>query len=177
MADLMAAQQALAMTNQNLEGQIAERLHAEREIGKLNDALKDRAEQLEASNKEIEAFLYSVSHDLRAPLRHVQGYAEMLAADASSTLSSGARRYLQVIAGAGQEMGELVDNLLAFLRLNRSAMHEARVDLEALARARSAIWSLDPRSATSCGRWLRCRRQPATPRCSGRCSPTCWATR
>jgi signal transduction histidine kinase len=72
----------------------------------------------------------------------VQGYAEMLAADASSTLSSGARRYLQVIAGAGQEMGELVDNLLAFLRLNRSAMHEARVDLEAL--ARGAIRDLEP---------------------------------
>ena len=134
MADLVAAQRALAVTNQRLERQVAERLRAEREIGTLNAALQDRAEQLEASNKEIEAFSYSVSHDLRAPLRHVQGYAELLGDDAGSTLSSEARRYLQVIAGAGREMGELVDGLLSFLRMNRIEMRAATVDLNALVR-------------------------------------------
>lgn len=132
MADLVAAQQALAATNLDLEGQVAERRRAEREVGHLNEALQEHAEQLETSKKEIEAFSYSVSHNLRAPLRHVQGYAELLAGDAGSTLSSAARRYLQVMTGAGREMGELIDDLLYFLRMNRSEMCESRVDMEAL---------------------------------------------
>lgn len=132
MADLVAAQRALAGTNRDLEAQVAERVRAEREVGELNLALKEYAEQLEASKKEIEAFSYSFSHDLRAPLRHVQGYAELLGADPGSMLSSDARRFLQLIAGAGREMGQLVDDLLSFLRMNRTEMRESEVDLHAL---------------------------------------------
>lgn len=132
MADLLATQHALAATNRDLEGQVAERLRAEREVGELNQALKEHAEQLETSKKEVESFSYSVSHDLRAPLRHIQGYAELLGGDAGSTLSPDARRFLQVIAGAGREMGELVDDLLSFLRMNRAEMHESGVDMDAL---------------------------------------------
>lgn len=167
MADLVEAQRALAGTNRDLERQIAERLRAEREIGKLNEVLKDRAEELDVSNKELEAFSHSVSHDLRAPLRHVQGYGQLLRKDAGSTLSSEARRYLDVIAGAGQEMGELIDGLLSFLRMNRAEMHEVEVDLGALvyngirdletsAQGRNIVWKVaPPQSATGDPAMLR----------------------
>ena len=99
----------------------------------LERRVAERTAQLKAANQELESLSYSVSHDLRAPLRHVQGYAEMLGEDAASTLSPEARRYLEVIAGAGREMGELIDDLISFLRMNRAEMHETRVDLDALA--------------------------------------------
>ena len=101
---------------------------------RLEELVEQRTTELADTNRDVESFSYSVSHDLRAPLRHVQGYAELLREDAGSTLSAEARRYLQVIAGAGQEMGELIDDLLSFLRMNRAEMHEASVDLDALVR-------------------------------------------
>ena len=100
----------------------------------LERKVAERTAQLEAANRELESLSYSVSHDLRAPLRHVQGYAEMLGEDAGSTLSPEARRYLEVIAGAGREMGELIEDLISFLRMNRAEMRETQVDLDALAR-------------------------------------------
>ncbi|HWA26278.1 MAG TPA: CHASE3 domain-containing protein [Lacunisphaera sp.] len=88
--------------------------------------------QLEAANRELESFSYSVSHDLRAPLRHIQGYVEMLTAEARPNLSAKAQRYLQTIAAAAHEMGELIDDLLAFSRMGRAEMRESQVDLAAL---------------------------------------------
>ncbi len=160
MADLVAAQQAIDRTNKALQAQIAERRRAEQEITKLNEDLEHRAQQLEASNKELEAFSYSVSHDLRAPLRHVLGFAEMLGQDDASTLSPEARRYLEVIAEAGREMGELVDNLLSFLRMNREEMRAVEVDLNALVldgirdlapaiRGRNIEWNIVPLPAAT----------------------------
>ena len=114
-----------------------------------------RTAEVEAANKELESLSYSVSHDLRAPLRHIQGYAEMLGEDAESTLSPEARRYLDVIAGAGREMGELIDDLLSFLRMNHAEMRETQVDLGALVqnsirdletstRGRNIGWTIAP---------------------------------
>jgi PAS domain S-box-containing protein len=113
---------------------ITERKEREREILELNANLGQRAAQLADANRELEAFSYSVSHDLRAPLRHIQGYVELLASTVSAQLSEKGRRYLQVINDAAGEMGELIDDLLAFSRMARTEMHRTRVDMALLVR-------------------------------------------
>lgn len=111
---------------------ITVRKQGEAKVHELNQELRDRAGQLEAANKELESFSYSVSHDLRAPLRHVQGYVEMLTRELKPPLSEKARRYLTTIATAGREMGELIDELLSFSRMGRTEMREGYVDLNPL---------------------------------------------
>lgn len=93
-----------------------------------------RTAELEAANQELESFSYSVSHDLRAPLRHVQGYVEMLTAETGGQLSAKSLRYLKTITDATVEMGDLIDDLLAFSRTARIQMSEGRVSLDDLVR-------------------------------------------
>lgn len=88
--------------------------------------------QLRESNAEMEAFSYSVSHDLRAPLRHIQGYAQMLERETQGQLSEKARRFMTTISEASTEMGVLIDNLLSFSRMARAGMDSSVVDLSAL---------------------------------------------
>jgi light-regulated signal transduction histidine kinase (bacteriophytochrome) len=83
-------------------------------------------------NAELEAFSYSVSHDLRAPLRHIHGYVEMLRAATEGQLSDKARHYLDTITSASVEMGELIDGLLAFSRMGRAEIKGAPVPLNEL---------------------------------------------
>lgn len=113
---------------------LTERKKTEEKILQLNAELEQRVHirtaELLAANKELESFSYSVSHDLRAPLRHVQGYAEMLAATSSGSLSDKAQRYLQTIIDASADMAQLIDDLLAFSRMGRSEMHGIQVNLE-----------------------------------------------
>jgi PAS domain S-box-containing protein len=104
----------------------------EARIRALNAELQQRATQLEAANRELEAFSYSVSHDLRAPLRHVQGYVELLTREAQDRLSEKAQRYLRTISDAAREMGRLIDDLLAFSRMGRAEMTETAVELAPL---------------------------------------------
>ena len=108
---------------------VTELKRTEEQIRQLNASLLQRTVRLEAANAELEAFSYSVSHDLRAPLRHVQGYVEMLTREAQDQLSEKSRRYLETITAAAREMGELIDDLLAFSRMGRTEMQEATVDL------------------------------------------------
>jgi light-regulated signal transduction histidine kinase (bacteriophytochrome) len=100
------------------------------EIQRERDAA--HAAELALVNQELEAFSYSVSHDLRAPLRHIHGYVEMLQRATDGQLSDKATRYLKTITAAAMEMGELIDDLLAFSRVGRTEMRGASVELNAL---------------------------------------------
>ncbi|MFL9879712.1 ATP-binding protein [Herbaspirillum rhizosphaerae] len=97
--------------------------------------LKDNIEKLEASNKEMESFSYSVSHDLRAPLRAVDGFARMLEEDVADQLDEEGRRKLQVIRDNTRNMGRLIDELLEFSRLGRKELNYGHLDMSALAQA------------------------------------------
>ena len=96
---------------------ITARKRWEEQIQALNQELARRSSALEASNKELEAFAYSISHDLRAPLRHTAGFAELLSKSAASSLNEKSQRYLAMILEAAKRMGSLIDDLLAFSRM------------------------------------------------------------
>jgi signal transduction histidine kinase len=131
--------QSLEKSNRALEIEMAERKQVDDALQKLNVELErrvfDRTSQLEAANKELESFSYSVSHDLRAPLRAIVGYSEMLLEDHVEKLDQEGRRKLEVVASEAQRMGILIDELLAFSRLGRKAMQVTEIDMTNLARA------------------------------------------
>lgn len=119
-----------------LASDVTSRVHAEQEIRRLNQELEERVRQrtaqLEQANRELEAFSYSVSHDLRAPLRHVQGYVSMLQRAVEGQLPDRAKRYLKTINDASIEMGQLIDDLLEFSRMGRTEIRESTVALDHL---------------------------------------------
>jgi signal transduction histidine kinase len=98
-------------------------------INSLESRVTERTGALAASNKELEAFAYSVSHDLRAPLRHISGFIELLEKKAGSVLDPQSRHYLDVIAEAAEKMGCLIDDLLSFSRMGRKAISLKQVDV------------------------------------------------
>lgn len=110
------------------------RQQAEAEIRQLNQDLERRVAartaELEAANKELEAFSYSVSHDLRAPLRHVEGFVEILLSTKAQALDAEAQRYLSTISDAARQMGRLIDDLLDFSRTARAELKKTRVALD-----------------------------------------------
>ncbi|MBI2910029.1 MAG: PAS domain S-box protein [Chloroflexi bacterium] len=112
---------------------ITERHAAERKILELYADLERRARGLEALNKELEAFTYSVSHDLRTPLRAMDGFSQALLDDYATNLDERGKDYLQRVRRASQRMGQLIDDLLQLSRVTRAEMHASRVDLSALA--------------------------------------------
>jgi PAS domain S-box-containing protein len=126
---------------------ISERKRAETEILQLNTELEARVArrtaELEAANKELEAFSYSVSHDLRAPLRAINGFAGIVLEDFSSQLPEEARGYLERVRSGGQRMGELIDDLLSFARLSRQPLNRQCVDTVQL--VQEVLAELNPR--------------------------------
>ena len=134
--------------------EIAERKKAEAEIKTLNEDLEYHVVQLETANKELESFSYSVSHDLRAPLRHIIGYVELLQKYASAGLDEKSSRYLTTISEAAKRMGVLIDDLLTFSRIGRVEMQksvfhlaqlieEIRNDLQHEMKGRTIIWEIE----------------------------------
>jgi len=115
---------------------ISERKQTEEEYTKyrkhLEDFVAQRTDQLEAANKELESFAYSVSHDLRAPLRAMEGFANALLEDYADTLDSTGRDYAMRVVSAAQHMDTLIQDLLAYSRLSRSALKASAVSLDSV---------------------------------------------
>jgi light-regulated signal transduction histidine kinase (bacteriophytochrome) len=111
---------------------ITERKRSELAIQQLNRDLEKQAEKLQVANKELEAFSYSVSHDLRAPLRAIDGYTRILVEDYESKFDDEGKRICGVISAEARRMGQLIDDLLAFSRLGRKEMYTSDVDMKAL---------------------------------------------
>ena len=108
----------------------------------LEQRVADRTAQLESANKELESFAYSVSHDLRAPLRHIDGFLGLLEEKIEPTLDEESRHYITTISDAARRMGTLIDDLLSFSRMGRNEMAKTRVDLSAL--VQEAIREFEP---------------------------------
>jgi len=127
----------------------------EQRVHERTAQLHERSKQLEAANRELEAFSYSVSHDLRAPLRHLSGFARLLKERAAASLDEKSLRYVQNIDEASGLMGKLIDDLLAFSRTGRAEMAKSHVNFDQLVigvledlrmdtQERKIVWQIAP---------------------------------
>jgi len=149
LAELGERESALVASRRTLEQEVEERRRVDDELRDLNAQLEQhiaqRTAQLESANKELESFSYSVSHDLRTPLRGIVGFSDALLEDHSAELSEEAQRKLHVVHSEGLRMGRLIDDLLAFSRLGRKALQTAQVDMDGIVRnAWESISRSDP---------------------------------
>ncbi|MGJ5815839.1 sensor histidine kinase [Paludibaculum fermentans] len=124
---------------------ITDRKQREQEINTLNQELGKRTVELEAINKELEAFAYSISHDLRAPLRHMAGFTELLQKNAAPVLNDRNKRYVAMVLESAQRMGALIDDLLAFSRIGRAETRMTSVNLQQL--VQEALAEVRPEAA------------------------------
>jgi signal transduction histidine kinase/ferredoxin len=121
-----------------LAGITSERLHNERELNRhrahLEELVKERTAELDSANKELEAFSYSVSHDLRAPLRSITGFSQVLLDDYAERLDDEGKDSLERIIAGGRRMGQIIDDMLNLSRVSRSELKRGQVNLSAVAR-------------------------------------------
>lgn len=140
---------------------VSERRHNEEEISKLNSELRHRLAQLSIVNEELESFSYSVSHDLRAPLRHIDGFARILKDEYAANLPEEGKHYLERVLKAANDMGHLVDDLLNLARIGRKEMVRQNVKLSDLVRqvigemaeemeGREIEWRVEPLPEVEC---------------------------
>ncbi|MGP1609396.1 MAG: sensor histidine kinase, partial [Burkholderiales bacterium] len=130
--------QAMETANQQLESEITRHAQARETIMQLNEELEnrvtERTRQLQATNQELESFCYSVSHDLRGPLRSISGFTQAMKEELPAELPGDASRYLEKVMAATRRMGQLIDDLLNLSRVSRGELVRQRVDLTELAR-------------------------------------------
>jgi two-component system sensor histidine kinase/response regulator len=145
----------LAVARQKLQDEIAERARIAVEISKLNMDLEQKNEDLLAANADLEAFGHSVSHDLRSPLRHIQGYVYHLQESAAGKLNDEERQQMKAIKDAAARMGRLIDDLLEFSRIGRMEMRRRPVSMDSLFKetvaqmepdlaGRNIVWDIQP---------------------------------
>ncbi|KAF0218496.1 MAG: signal transduction histidine [Geobacteraceae bacterium] len=123
----------LEAANRELESEVRQREQAQEEINWLNDNLQRRAMALEVANQELESFSYSVSHDLRAPLRHIEGFSQMLLEECSDQLNQQGKHYLSRVLAANKRMALLIDALLNLSHLSQSKLRPRKVSLSRIA--------------------------------------------
>ena len=148
----------LKIANEQLQLDVIERRKTEEQIKRLNEELEqkvsERTAQLEASIKELTGFTYSVSHDLRAPFRHIIGFVELLKERASQSLDEESMRYLNVISDSTKQLGRLLDDILDFIRIGRTEISKSKVSLDNLVKeaiglmgketeGRDIVWKID----------------------------------
>jgi len=142
-AELVVANAELAFQNREKEKRAAELLivieelkNSKDHVRRLNEELEqkvtERTDQLQSANKELESFSYSVSHDLRAPLRAIHGYAKMLKRNCETQLDAEANRLMDNILNNGRKMGLLIDELLSFSRLGRKELVKVKIPMQEL---------------------------------------------
>jgi signal transduction histidine kinase/CheY-like chemotaxis protein len=136
-AEIRRSMADLDLSRRALLSLVEDQKRAEAEVRRLNAELeqrvRDRTAQLEEANRELDAFAYSVSHDLRAPLRAINGFAQIIIEDYGSRLDAEGQRLCAVVRAAARDMGQLIDDLLAFSRVGRSSLCRAPVDMTRLA--------------------------------------------
>jgi len=125
----VATQLAIAIVQARLLAQV--RRHAQ----ELEERVQARTRELEVANEDLQSFAYSVSHDLRAPLRHIDGFSRMLQEDHAARLDDEGRRLLATVRKGAERMGRLLDDMIAFSRYGRAAISPTDIDMTALARA------------------------------------------
>ena len=164
LAEIERRSAEMETANFKLAAEVAERKRTQDEVVRLNTELEDRVRertvQLQTANGELEAFCYSVSHDLRAPLRGIDGFATMLREDFGEQLPDEARRYMDVIQSSTLRMGQLIEDLLALSQVSRSTLQPGPVDVSEIARqVVKALRERDPERRVEVSIWDELRAQ------------------
>jgi signal transduction histidine kinase len=128
----MPSPNELEQANAALQREILEHKQTAQKFRRLHYELQQKTSELEQANRELESFSSSVSHDLRAPLRHIDGFVDLLRQDSSAILGPSSQRYLGIISTSAKRMGTLIDDLLVFSRMSRQEMQDSQVNMNVL---------------------------------------------